>query len=59
MQGYGMMGLMEGCPAMIGPELDRKTAMRMHGEMMRAMGEILIKYADQVEAPATKPSTGR
>jgi hypothetical protein len=28
--------------------------MKMHGEMMRAMGDILIKYADQVQEPAAK-----
>jgi hypothetical protein len=34
--------------------LDRKTAMQMHGEMMRAMGDILVKYADKVTEPAPK-----
>ena len=53
MQG-GMMGMMEGCPMAMGAGLDRKTAMKMHGEMMRAMGDILIKYADQVQEPAAK-----
>jgi hypothetical protein len=48
MMGDGAMGgsMMEGCPMAMGAGLDRKTAMKMHGEMMRAMGDILIKYAD-------------
>ena len=49
----GMMGMMSGCPMMMGAGLDRKTAMRMHGEMMRAIGDILVKYADKME-PAAK-----
>ena len=52
--GGGMMNMMEGCPMAMGSGLDRKTAMKMHGEMMRAMGDILIKYADKVQEPATK-----
>ncbi|CAM5181455.1 hypothetical protein CDEF62S_05274 [Castellaniella defragrans] len=51
----GMMGMMGGgCPMAMGAGLDRKTAMKMHGEMMRAMGDILIKYADKVQEPAVK-----
>lgn len=53
MMGGGMMGMMNSCPMMTGTGLDRKTAMRMHGEMMRAIGDILIKYADKME-PAAK-----
>jgi hypothetical protein len=50
----GMMGMMNACPMMTGGAgLDRKTAMRMHGEMMRAIGDILIKYSDKME-PAAK-----
>jgi hypothetical protein len=52
--GSGMMGMMEGCSMAMDAGLDRKTAMKMHGEMMRAMGDILIKYADKVQEPATK-----
>lgn len=52
--GSGMMGMMEGCSMGMDAGLDRKTAMKMHGEMMRAMGDILIKYADKVQEPATK-----
>lgn len=49
MMGGGVMG---GCP-MMGAEvgLNRKAAMQMHGEMMRAMGDIMIKYADNLETP--------
>ena len=52
--GGSMMGMMEGCPMAMGAGLDRKTAMKMHGEMMRAMGDILVKYADQVQEPAAE-----
>ncbi len=52
--GGGMMSMMEGCPMAMGAGLDRKTAMKMRGEMMRAMGDILIKYADKIQEPATK-----
>lgn len=52
--GGSMMGMMEGCPMAMGAGLDRKTAMKMHGEMMRAMGDILIKYADKMQEPAAK-----
>ena len=50
----GMMGVMSSCPMMMGAGLDRKTAMRMHGEMMRAIGDILITYADKIQEPAAK-----
>lgn len=52
--GGGMMGMMGGYPFGVGTGLDRKTAMQMRGEMMRAMGDILIKYADKIQEPATK-----
>jgi hypothetical protein len=57
MMGSGAMGggMMQRCPMAMGAGLDRKTAMTMHGEMMRAMGDILIKYADKVQEPAAKP----
>ncbi|MFM0377843.1 hypothetical protein PQQ72_12625 [Paraburkholderia strydomiana] len=49
--GGGMMG---SCPMMGGSVgMDPKTAMRMHGEMMKAMGDIMLKYADQA---GTSPS---
>ena len=50
----GMMGMMGGCPMMSaanGP--NGKVMMQMHGEMMRAMGDIMIKYADKLEMPAS------
>ncbi|HYS63729.1 MAG TPA: hypothetical protein VEN30_07930 [Paraburkholderia sp.] len=49
MMGMGGMsgGMMGNCPMMGGNTgMDPKTAMRMHGEMMRAMGDIMLKYAD-------------
>jgi hypothetical protein len=52
--GGGMMGMMSSCPMMMGAGLDRKTAMKMHGEMMRAMGDILIKYADKIKEPTAR-----
>ncbi|SAK92887.1 hypothetical protein AWB81_05055 [Caballeronia arationis] len=49
--GGGMMG---SCPMMGGNmSMDPKTAMRMHGEMMKAMGDIMLKYSDQA---GTSPS---
>jgi hypothetical protein len=55
MMGMGGMagGMMGSCP-MMGSNmgLDPKTAMRMHGEMMKAMGDIMLKYADQAGAPS-------
>ncbi|TAM87539.1 MAG: hypothetical protein EPN41_07465 [Candidimonas sp.] len=32
--------------------IHRADAMRMRGEIMRAIGDILIKYADKVHEPA-------
>lgn len=52
MMGGGMMGMMGSCPmmgAVGGP--NGKVMMQMHGEMMRAMGEIMMKYADKLEMP--------
>jgi len=52
--GPGMMGMMGNCPMMSAEGgLNRKAMMQMHGEMMRAMGEIMIKYADKIETPAS------
>ncbi|TAM88405.1 MAG: hypothetical protein EPN41_05795 [Candidimonas sp.] len=47
LEGHGMMNFSKG--------LDRADAMRMRGEMMRAIGDILIKYANKVQEPAAKP----
>lgn len=63
MMGNGMMGGMMsmmggGCP-MMGrfPAGDEALAMRMHGEMMEAMGKILVKYADKLPSqPAKQPA---
>jgi hypothetical protein len=57
MMGMGGMGggMMGGCPMMGGNmDMDPKTAMRMHGEMMRAMGDIMLKYSDQVGTAPSK-----
>ncbi|MGB3288616.1 MAG: hypothetical protein WBA83_05030 [Burkholderiaceae bacterium] len=50
----GMMGMMGTCP-MMGPAggANSKVMMQMHGEMMRAMGDIMIKYADKLEVPSS------
>ena len=57
MMGGGMMGgeMMRNCP-MMGqlPPGNEKLAMQMHGEMMKAMGDIMLKYADKIQAPAAK-----
>jgi hypothetical protein len=52
----GMSGDMMGSCPMIGANagMDPKTAMRMHGEMMRAMGDIMLKYSDQLHTPQSK-----
>jgi len=49
--GGGMMGA---CQGMMGAGLDSATAMRMRGEMMRAMGDILVKYAGKAEPAANR-----
>jgi hypothetical protein len=54
--GSGMMGMMQGCPMMQGggqgghamprlPAGNEKLELQMHAEMMRAMSDILTKYA--------------
>jgi len=54
MMGGGMMNMMNSCPMMEGASgADRKVMMQMHGEMMRAMGDIMIKYADKLDAPSS------
>ncbi len=56
----GMMNMMMGgeCPMMSRfPAGNEALAMRMHGEMMEAMGNILIKYADKLPPqPAKQPA---
>jgi hypothetical protein len=57
MMGMGGMGggMMGSCPMMGGNMgMDPKTAMRMHGEMMKAMGDIMLKYADQAGTAPSK-----
>ena len=56
MMGGGMMGggMMGGCPMM--GHLTRgneKLSMRIHGEMMVAIGNILIKHADSIQSRAS------
>jgi hypothetical protein len=49
----GMMGMMGACPMMnAGSGANAKVMMQMHGEMLRAMGEIMMKYADKFEMPS-------
>lgn len=52
----GMMGMMGGGCPMMGqlPAGHEALAMRMHGEMMEAMGRILVKYADKLEPQQSK-----
>ena len=52
--GGHMMGMMGGCPVAAAlPPGNEKLAMRMHGEIMVAIGNILIKNADNIQS---KPS---
>src|SRR3546814_20265808 len=52
MMGGGMMGNMMGGGMMVaGAGLSRKAAMQMRGEMTRARGDILLKYAERLETP--------
>jgi hypothetical protein len=51
----GMMGMMQGCPMMGGagtggrgmhlPPGNEKLEMQMHADMMRAMADVMAKYA--------------
>ncbi|TAM04951.1 MAG: hypothetical protein EPN70_09920 [Paraburkholderia sp.] len=51
----GMGGMMGSCPMMgASAGMDPKTAMRMHAEMMRAMGDIMLKYSDQAGSAPSK-----
>ncbi|HET8608247.1 MAG TPA: hypothetical protein VFM11_00785 [Burkholderiales bacterium] len=52
----GMMGMMGGGCPMMGrfPAGNEALAMRMHGEMMEAMGKILVKYADKMQPQQSK-----
>jgi hypothetical protein len=57
MMGDGMMskGMMSNCPMMVQlPPGNEKLAMQMHGEMMKAMGDIMLKYADKIQTPPAK-----
>src|SRR3546814_2775172 len=57
MMGGGMMGMMGSCPMMGGGGgPNGKVMMQMHGEMMRAMGDIMMKYADKLEVPSSSTS---
>lgn len=54
MMGGGMMRMMGSCPMMSAASgANGKVMMQMHGEMMRAMGDIMIKYADKLEVPSS------
>jgi hypothetical protein len=58
MMGKGMMdaGMMKGCPMMMHhlPPGNEKLEMQMHGEMMKAIGDIMLKYADQIQPQPSK-----
>jgi len=58
MMDKGMMGkgMMKDCSMMMGklPAGNEKLAMQMHGEMMKAMGDIMLKYADKIASPSSK-----
>ncbi|HEY9280085.1 MAG TPA: hypothetical protein VIP51_08425 [Eoetvoesiella sp.] len=50
-------GMMGSCPMMGGGGgPNGKVMMQMHGEMMRAMGDIMMKYADKLEVPSSSAS---
>ena len=60
MPGHGMGGMSGGdrmmCPMMMGM-MDTRTdprAMQMHGEMMKAMGDIMMKYGKMQEGSTTR-----
>lgn len=47
--------MMGSCP-MMGqlPPGNEKLAIQMHGEMMKAMGDIMLKYADRIQTQPAK-----
>jgi hypothetical protein len=53
MMGNHMMG---GCPIVMGhlPMGNEKLTMQMDGEMMKAMGDIMLTYADRIQTPSSK-----
>jgi hypothetical protein len=48
MMGGGMMGMM---PMMSGNPRQQAEMMAMRGEMMKAMGDIMMKYAERMRPP--------
>ncbi|MFM0388395.1 hypothetical protein [Paraburkholderia dipogonis] len=57
MMGHGANGgdMMGSCPMMGGgSHMDARTSMQMHGEMMKAMGDIMLKYADKLDTSPSK-----
>jgi hypothetical protein len=46
MMGGGMTGMM---PMMSGDPTQRAEMMAMRGEMMKAMGDIMMKYAERMQ----------
>ncbi len=58
MMGNHMMGSagMNGCSMTMGqlPPGNEKLEMQMHGEMMKAMGDIMLRYADRIQTPSSK-----
>ena len=54
MMGPGMMGGMPGMAGMMGGGPPDPRMMQMRGEMMKAMGDIMIKYGKMMEAPPSR-----
>ena len=54
MTGGGMMGgggmIGGGMMGMLGPQSDSPQIMQMRGEMMKAMGEVMMKYGKMMES---------
>lgn len=49
-------GMMKGCPMMAGhfPPGNEKLEMQMHGEMLKAMGDIMLTYAGRMQSQPAK-----
>jgi hypothetical protein len=52
----GASGMNAGPMMMMGhlPPGNEKLELQMHGEMMKAMGDIMLKYADRIQTPPSK-----
>jgi hypothetical protein len=57
MMGHGASGgdMMGSCPMMGGgSHMNARTSMQMQGEMMKAMRDIMLKYADRLDTSPSK-----